>query len=148
MPPKVIVRPATGADADALADLTRELGYLADAATTKSRIHAILGRDTDLLLVAMADDGSVCGWLQSHVSETLEAGFRAEILGLVVAEKMRRHGVGQQLVAKAEAWARNAGSARMVVRSNLTRTESHAFYTALGYERVKTQAVYSKQMFK
>jgi GNAT superfamily N-acetyltransferase len=146
MATNIIVRSATEADAEALARLTNQLGYVADVGTTRGRVRGILGRATDLILVAEGKDGTVFGWLQAHASETLESGCRVEIVGLVVAENMRRQGIGQQLVTGAEAWGQKTGSSTVVVRSNVARTESHRFYAALGYLMVKTQAVYRKQI--
>jgi GNAT superfamily N-acetyltransferase len=76
----------------------------------------------------------------------LESGFRVEIVGLVVAEDCRRHGVGRELVQRAEQWAAGLGAATVVVRSNTKREESHRFYPALGYAATKTQAVYRKRL--
>ena len=76
--------------------------------------------------------------------EVLEIGRLAEILGLVVDASVRRQGVGQQLVAAAEAWANAHGLPGMTVRSNVVRAESHPFYEALGYVRIKTQHTYRK----
>ena len=76
----------------------------------------------------------------------LESGRRAEIVGLVVAGAGRRRGVGRALVQAAEAWAAKGGIERLIVRSNITRAESHAFYPALGFSRGKTQAVYQKAL--
>jgi ribosomal protein L15E len=49
-------------------------------------------------------------------------------------------------MARAEAWAREASAGYVVVRSNVRRTESHAFYPSIGYAPSKTQAVYRKSL--
>jgi GNAT superfamily N-acetyltransferase len=62
----------------------------------------------------------------------------------VVDGRRRRGGIGGRLVAEAERWAATRGLRHMSVRSNVAREESHPFYQALGYGRVKTQQVYRK----
>ena len=47
-------------------------------------------------------------------------------------------------MAEAERWARERGLTLIVLRSNVQRSESHAFYPAIGYEHFRTQAVYRK----
>lgn len=139
------IRPATPADAGAIASLTRELGYAADAPAIDARLQHLCRTADDTVLVA-ADEGVIGGWIQAHASCALESGFRIEIVGLVVSERFRRRGVGRDLVAAAEAWAAARQVEVVTVRSNVQRAESHAFYPALGYERTKTQAVYRKRM--
>jgi GNAT superfamily N-acetyltransferase len=138
------VRAATPDDAKAIALLSRELGYPADARSTRERLRKIIGRDDHRIVVAVAPKGAVCGWLQAQCSVVIESGLRVEIVGLVVSEKMRRKGVGRTLVAQAETWAAEMSAETIVVRSNTKRVESHAFYPSLGYLPSKTQVVYRK----
>lgn len=140
------LRPAASADVTVLSQLTEELGYPADPAVMRSRIEKLADRKDDLLLVCEVDDGTVAGWMQAHACTTFESGFRVEILGLVVAKNRRRQGVGRLLVHAAQTWAISAGAPVIVVRSNVQREESHAFYPALGFEKSKTQAVYRKKL--
>ncbi len=83
-----------------------------------------------------------------HVARhrTLESGQFAELLGLVVDTAGRRGGVGRALVAEAERWAGTQCLARLTVRSNVARAESHLFYPALGFTHRKSQHVYSKAL--
>jgi GNAT superfamily N-acetyltransferase len=138
------VRAATEADAVPIAALSRELGYPEEARAIRDRLRRILSRDDQRVYVAETEGGAVCGWLQAHSSDVLESGFRVEITGLVVSEKMRRRGVGGSLVARAETWAAEISAGTIVVRSNAKRVESHEFYPALGYLPSKTQVVYRK----
>jgi predicted N-acetyltransferase YhbS len=140
------LRTAISADAAILSQLTEELGYPADPAAMRSRIEKLTERKDDLLLVCEADDGTVAGWMQAHACTTFESGFRAVILGLVVAKNRRRQGVGRLLVHAAQTWAISVGAPVIVVRSNVQRQESHVFYPALGFEKTKTQAVYQKKL--
>ncbi len=139
----LVPRPATLADAPAIAALTAELGYAADLAATRRRLEQLLAASHELVLVAECD-GILAGWIQVHTSTALEAGLQAEIVGLVVARGHRRVGAGRGLVRAAEDWAAARGAPVLVVRSNVRREESHRFYLSLGFTHSKTQAVYQK----
>jgi ribosomal protein S18 acetylase RimI-like enzyme len=140
------LRRATEDDADAVAALSRELGYPSDSGAMRSRIAALLQSSADVLFVADDASGASVGWLHAHTAQLIESGFRAEILGLVVSPTARRAGIGRALMAEAERWAESRGAEVVVVRSNVSREESHAFYPALGYENTKTQRVYRKRL--
>ena len=107
---------------------------------------AVLGSENDLVIVAVTNGGVVVGWLQAHASHVIESGFRVEIAGLIVSPDARRCGIGRALVSRAEEWARHLSVEAIVVRSNVQRLESHAFYPALGYNVSKTQTVYRKKL--
>jgi GNAT superfamily N-acetyltransferase len=139
------VRAATLGDAAPIGALSAELGYPVEPPVLRQRLGRILARDDQRLLVAELPGGAVCGWLQAHACDSVETGSRVEIVGLVVAPRQRRSGVGRALIARAEAWAAELSAEAIVVRSNATRVESHAFYPALGYETWKTQVVYRKR---
>jgi ribosomal protein S18 acetylase RimI-like enzyme len=143
--PPMEIRTAKLDDAQAIAALAIELGYAADEAVMRARLQAILGRPDQHIVVGVAD-GVVAGWLQASTSDVLESGFRAEIVGLIVSAAYRRRGLGRRLVESAVAWAGTTGAKAVSVRSNVVRGESHSFYPALGFEPVKTQAVYRKRL--
>jgi GNAT superfamily N-acetyltransferase len=142
----VVLRPARESDAAAISQLIAQLGYSADSTATQQRLGRLLPREDHLVLVAVTKGETVCGWLHAHAADALESGFRVEIVGLVVGREMKRKGVGKALVEQAERWAKALGAEAIVVRSNIKRTESHAFYPALGYTESKTQKVYRKQL--
>ena len=140
------IRSATDGDAESIAQLSGTLGYSATADVMRERLHAILGSSSDLLIVAVDSNDHVLGWLEAHAANVIESGFRVEIMGLIVAPEQRRSGIGRLLVYEAERWASLLSANAIVVRSNVQRTESHAFYPALGYTLTKTQNVYRKTL--
>lgn len=142
----VAIRAAVASDATSIAQLSRTLGYAATAEVIGQRLRAVRGSENDLTLVAVNDAGVVIGWIQAHASHVIESGFRVEITGLIVSPDVRRCGVGRALVSRAEEWARQIAAEAIVVRSNVQRVESHAFYPALGYNVSKTQTVYRKRL--
>ena len=139
----VIVRHMRPEDAGPVAELCGVLGYPATARQIAARYGSISVRQNGRIFVA-DDRGAVVGWL--HVGGTciLEADPYAEIAGLVVTEGMRGRGVGAALVTAAESWAREHGYDTVRVRSNIVRTEAHAFYEHLGYGHIKTQKAFRK----
>ena len=63
-----------------------------------------------------------------------------------MAEGLRGHGAGRALIEAAVAWARERGVKTLRVRSRAQREGAHAFYEALGFERVKTQVVFRRAL--
>ena len=131
-------------DAEVVAALARELGYPNEVEWIGGRIRAIGEFDLDLLLVAVDPTDMPVGFIQAHRVCIIEAGFRVEILGLVVSSSARGSGIARGLIEEAERWAKNIGAKAISVRSNTKRIEAHLFYPALGYRKIKTQAVYEK----
>jgi N-acetylglutamate synthase-like GNAT family acetyltransferase len=139
------IRAAKMADAEAIANLSRELGYPVELKTLRERLRRILGRDDQRVIVAEEPSGAVCAWIQAHSSIAVESGLRVEIVGLIVSDRMRRRGVGRSLVEQTETWASEISAETVVVRSNAKRVESRVFYPALGFIPSKTQVVYRKR---
>jgi len=142
--PEIRIRRAQSEDAEFLAHLSGELGYPADAAVVAQRLAVLLDRGDDAVLVAEGAEGAVLGWVHAFVAHRLESPSFAELGGLVVSEGVRGRGIGRDLVAAAERWARGRGLTAIRVRSNVVREEAHAFYRCLGYETLKEQAVLGK----
>lgn len=146
MPPHPCrIRRARPDDADRLALLTDQLGYPTTATALGARLRQLAAEETQAVLVAEME-GEVVGWIQVGRGLSLEAGAQAELLGLVVDAARRSRGIGTALVAAAEAWARTRGLEHLRVRSNVTREATHRFYRNLGFEEVKRQVVFRKDL--
>ena len=139
-----MVRTAQYKDANDLGVLCGELGCAVAEAAMQERLRKALQSATDTILVATSSEDRVIGWIHAHAIHVLISGFRVEIVGLAVSSSNRRRGVARKLVESVEAWAKNLGAPEIVVRSNIARTESHAFYPAIGYAQTKVQRVYRK----
>jgi GNAT superfamily N-acetyltransferase len=137
------IRPMVEADAEVVAELATELGYPSEIEAIRRRIRPI--GEADLLLVATNASDKPVGFIQAHRVCIIEVGFRVEILGLVVSSTARRKGIARTLIGEAELWARKIGDEVVSVRSNTKRAEAHLFYPAMGYTKIKTQAVYEKR---
>jgi GNAT superfamily N-acetyltransferase len=131
--PQLHIRPVVVADATALAPLLGELGYPSTVEEIERRLARNARQHQSEGWVAV-HDGATVGFaaglmLRSYVSN----GASAQLTSLVVASRARGMGVGRQLVAHFEEWAREHGAVRVVVTSALHRDDAHAFYPAIGY---------------
>jgi GNAT superfamily N-acetyltransferase len=140
------IRAATGEDARALASLSEQLGYPATPVDVARRLARILPDPMQAVYLAETPEPQVVGWIHVFAHVTVESNPTAEVGGLVVAEGHRSRGIGQQLLAQAEEWARDRGYGRMTVRSNVIRTRAHRFYERLGYASYKSQRVFAKEL--
>ena len=137
------IRPMTAADAPFVADLTTQLGYPSSAEETVERLAAFDARHAALVA---EEDGNAVGWVHVALVPSLAMDLTADIGGLVVDEDQRSGGIGAALLAAAEAWAREHGAARMVVRSRIARERAHRFYEREGYALIKTSHVFEKPL--
>lgn len=133
----------TAADAPLVADLTTQLGYPSTANETAMRLAAL--DDRSAALVA-DDDGRPVAWVHVALVTSLISGVKADIGGLVVDEAVRSSGIGAELLAAAEDWAREHGATTMVVRSRVARERAHRFYEREGYDLIKTSHVFEKRL--
>ena len=141
----IAIREAADGDAGALAALSTQLGYPADAATMRERLRRVQAQRAGCVFVAV-DADAVIGW--THVVERfhLEDSPFAEIAGLVVDEAARSAGVGALLLQAAESWVCERGYERLRVRSNVIRERAHRFYRRLGFVENKRQVVLDKKV--
>jgi GNAT superfamily N-acetyltransferase len=141
------IRTAQLEDAVEIARLAGVLGYPNETVAMRARLASVQQLPGHWVAVVSSEvPAALCGWLHVARCTTLETGEFAEILGLVVDGSARRGGLGRQLVVRAKRWGREQGLTRITVRSNAARVESHPFYAALGYRRLKTQQVYVKAL--
>ena len=138
------VRVATSADAEALALLSGQLGYPADAAAILRRMGGLI--DHGVVLVAVDPQGAICGFAHAEPRRLLIAEPFVELAALVVSENARGSGAGATLLAAVEAWTREHGIASVRVRSNVLRERAHRFYLREGYAEKKRQAVFLKRL--
>jgi len=138
------IRAAKPEDAEEIARLALELGYETTPKDIRNRLMALGGTKEHLVAVAENAESGLAGWVAAEVRLILESGSHVELVGLVVDSRMRGRGIGRALVEQSEHWARSLGLGKIVVRSNIVRQDSHAFFESLGYARQKTQHHYTK----
>ena len=139
------LRPPLPADAPALAALAGELGYPTSAEALLGRLAALHPTDAAVIVSTDADDVPM-GWCHVEMRRTLVEPISAMILGLVVGEGHQSAGIGAELLAAAEQWARARGCRRLVVATRITRERAHRFYAREGYEVSKTSYLLTKAL--
>ncbi|MGH2449966.1 MAG: GNAT family N-acetyltransferase [Candidatus Limnocylindria bacterium] len=132
------IREAGPEDAEALAQLLVELGYPDEAERVAGRV-ARFATDRSACFLVADDGGELVGFASASVMPLAhEDGSWCRLSALVVAERLRREGVGRALVEAVEAFARSHGCGLVEVTSGERphREAAHGFYEALGYEEV------------
>lgn len=134
-----MVRPATLADASALARLRHALwpdGSEADHRRELERFFA--GPQTAPLLVA-EDPSGLLGFAELSIrpyAEGCETGRVGFLEGWFVRPEARHRGIGRRLVAAGEEWARSAGCSEFASDAEAENEESAAAHRALGFTEV------------
>lgn len=130
----VAIRAPRADDAEAIAGLVTELGYPSTAAEIPARLARLSGEPGSIVWVAELAR-SVVGVATARTFAGLHVTAPvAWLTALVVAERARGKGVGTQLVAAAEEWARRQGASKLALTSALHRENAHEFYKRLGYD--------------
>lgn len=128
------LRAASLEDAAELARLLAPLGY----PVTATGVAAVWGAweaEGNLALVIQGE-GALLGAITLHRTTVLHRPRPVgRITSLIVDPKARGLGLGRMLVAAAEDTLERAGCGMVEVTSHVRRTEAHAFYAHLGYER-------------
>ena len=137
-------RHATIADANELVKLLKELGYPESADTIKNRLQ-LIEKMGGVVLVAEKDQ-ALHGCVQALVDIRLAEGKVGEIVSLIVLNSTRGQGVGKTLTKKAEAYLTEHGCTTIKVRANAVRADAHEFYHRLGFEHIKTQKIFLKNL--
>lgn len=141
----MIIREIAPSDTEAVTQLSGELGYPSSKETMERRIAGFAGRDDHAVFVACVED-AVAAWIDLSVVHHLQTEPYGEIGGFVFSERCRNTGIGKQLIARAEEWMRERGLRRSLVRSQIARDAAHRFYLREGYARIKTSAVFEKEL--
>jgi GNAT superfamily N-acetyltransferase len=131
--PPIRVRPAAPGDRDQIWPLARALAtsYVVERPAFNRSFASLLADPTALVLIAERPSGGLVGYLLATSHPAFHAnGPVVWVEEVMVAEPARGTGVGRQLMAAAEAWARRRG-ARYVA---LATRRAAPFYQALGYE--------------
>ena len=128
-----LVRLATVADAAALEDLIRQLGFEENAAEISVRLAEL--EHAGLAVFVAEADRRVVGCLTTSIMPVLH---RPKPVGrismMVVQEGFRSRGIGAALLRAAQAWLTEQGCGLIEVTSNLKLTDAHRFYERQGFE--------------
>ena len=149
------IRRAQPADRVALARLLHALWPESSADEHGRELEAILaGKAPGILplviFVADASDTSLVGFLEVGLRSHADCCDTARPVGCVegwyVAETHRCRGIGKQLLAAAEDWARGQGCAEMASDTRLDNTLSQRVHQSLGFEIVERAVLFRKRL--
>lgn len=139
------IRQAIAQDADAMANLSHQLGYSTTVSAVQHRL-AQMHSANHAVYVAEIPNIGVVGWIHAHLCLLLQTDLHAEIGGLVVDENYRECGIGRQLLLQMEQWASQQGCKSVYLRSNIIRKQAHIFYEKMGYSYIKTSLAFHKHL--
>ena len=138
------IRECVLADAESIFELNRsEMGYDYSLEETKQNIKELLLSAHDKIYVAVVD-GIVVGYVHANDYKLIYAPAMKNIMGIAVSSKYKRMGIGKELLAEVEAWAKADGAKGVRLVSGATRKEAHMFYERRGYNGGKQQVNFKK----
>lgn len=140
------IRKAQAGDAPRVAELSGKLGYPAEPGAMRQRLRSI-ARDPDhAAYVAETKREGVVGWAHGFITRSLLVEPFVELGGLDITPSQQRQGFGKLLMIAVEGWARRKGVPTIRVRSRSNRKAAHAFYRGIGYQQLKTQETFFKEI--
>jgi ribosomal protein S18 acetylase RimI-like enzyme len=131
---KLKLRDAKPSDAPRLVELIHELGHEINEKQVRKNLAALKksGETPQVATLGKTVVG-MCGVGRRIVIH--RPAPLGRITALVVSKDAQGQGIGRKLVEAAEEWMRKKGCQLVEVTSNDRRSEAHAFYRHLGYER-------------
>ena len=129
----IVIRNGLASDAVAIARLLGDLGYPSELASIPKRLESLAADGRTVVFVA-EQSGDVVGLATGQAFSAIHVDGEGVWLTSVVADpRVRRRGVGRDLVAAVEGWALARGCSRISVVTGLHRADAHSFYERLGY---------------
>jgi len=142
---QVNVRPIREDDAEAVAQLVKQLGYDRTPDQVRRWIDGLDSRPEQAAFVAELN-GEVVAWIDVSLEHHLQSELSGLIGGLVVRDGVRGAGIGRRLCERAEDWSREQGAKKIRVTSRSTREAAHRFYLRDGYRQTKISMVFEKPL--
>ena len=93
----------------------------------------LLSSNHDKIYVAVTD-GKVVGYVHANDYNLIYAPAMKNIMGIAVAGKYKRMGIGKALLAAVENWAKDDGASGVRLVSGAMRKEAHVFCERCGYD--------------
>ncbi|PJI99252.1 ribosomal protein S18 acetylase RimI-like enzyme [Acidovorax sp. 69] len=147
----VHIRPATPADADAIAPLFDAYRQFYEQTPDLAKAHAFvaerLERQESVILLALDASQAAVGFCQLYPTFcSVEAAPIYTLYDLFVAAAARKTGAGRSLLMAADATARAHGKVRMDLTTAHTNTTAQSLYESLDWTLDTVFRAYSKQV--
>jgi ribosomal protein S18 acetylase RimI-like enzyme len=143
----IIVRRATGSDLPAISGLMEQLGYPAAAIELNRRFLTVWHNRQEHRLLVAEYETALAGLIHLTIRHTLTRDNFIEIVSLVVAESLRRRGIGRMLVREAEQWASDLKLTSIRLYSDAVRISGQQFYVQNGYVKENEAVLFMKELF-
>jgi GNAT superfamily N-acetyltransferase len=141
----MLIRALRPSDLVAVKELLHQLGYDIETGELAKRINGVLADPTHFVVVANAA-GGVCGLVHAFERPALEKSYDVVVQSLVVDQRARKTGIGKQLMAAAETWARTRGVHQVVLYTRIDRDDARLFYERTGYRWSATSHLMTKSV--
>jgi GNAT superfamily N-acetyltransferase len=129
----VTVRAATADDAERLATMLADEGYVAGPSDLAARVERYAAIGSTVLVAEAA--GEVVGFISLLILPRFEVDeLFARISALVVDPGVRERGVGRMLMEAAERAGKDAGVAFLEVTAGHHRPDARRLFESLGYD--------------
>lgn len=133
-------------DAQAIYDLYYEvMNYDYPVHKIKEMINIIHNDKCNYVFVAIVS-GKVVGIIECVIKYSIHKPSYLIINTLAVLLKYQGKGVGSQLLAYTENFAKTKGLSRISLGSQFRRLSAHQFYINNGYEMIKEHKIFEKKI--
>ncbi len=133
-------------DVDYLYPLCEQLGYPVPQEDLNTNLKSIIDKPDYIIYVAVLPEGKVIGCVQAHINRMFYSDIMIEVNGLVVDKKFRGQGIGEELLRQVEVFGKEKGCRYVNLRANAIRERAHKFYEKLGFQNIKKQINYRKEI--
>ena len=104
-----------------------------------SRLRTIfehMTSDNHYVLLCAEKEGALAGFASLSILQNIwQEGFILYITTVIVDEQRRRQGIGTSLIREIQKIARERACKRIELESAFHRTDAHAFYEKMGFEK-------------
>jgi GNAT superfamily N-acetyltransferase len=142
----ITIHPAILENAMTMAALSSQLGYPVARDDFKEYLHLVLQDEEQIIFVSLDNDGNIIGWVHAYVHRLLMIEAHVSIGGIVVDQGALGQGIGRVLMEEVDKWDLQKGYSFIYLGSNATRVGTHKFYDRIGFHKLKTSYVFTKEL--
>ncbi len=129
------IRRATKNDAEAIANLYRELNTLSPVSVLPERIEAVANSNNTHLLVCDDGDDIIATALVCLCQDVMfDNQPFALIENVVVSADYKREGIGKSIMDHIEAFCLEQDCSKIILQTSSENRDARDFYTAMGYD--------------
>ncbi len=133
------IRRCMVSDAKHIFELCRiSLGYDFTEQQVEANVRKLMGSAENLLMVAVDEDDECVGFIHASNHNPVYAPPMKDIMALAIYDEYRHMGIGRQLVAAVEDWAKQTGAHGLRVNSGIEQKSAVIFYKSVGFDYIKT----------